>query len=52
MQILPADTNGINVALGILRNGGIVAHATETCYGLACDLKNPEAVQKTRVSLS
>lgn len=29
-----------------MRNGGVVAHATETCYGLACDLTNPEAVAK------
>lgn len=31
-------------ALEVLRRGGTVVHATETCYGLACDLKNPEAV--------
>ena len=24
----------------------MVAHATETCYGLACDLSNPDAVMK------
>ena len=33
-------------ALEILKQGGIVAHATETCYGLACDLRNADAVQK------
>jgi len=32
--------------LEILAQGGIVAHATETCYGLACDLTNPKAVEK------
>ncbi|MFA5799375.1 MAG: L-threonylcarbamoyladenylate synthase [Candidatus Peribacteraceae bacterium] len=32
-------------ALQILASGGIVAHATETCYGFACDLTNPEAVK-------
>ncbi len=46
MKVLPADTTGINAALKILRDGGVVAHATETCYGLACDLRNPDAVQK------
>ena len=34
------------MALEILRRGGIVAHATETCYGLACDLSNPQAAQR------
>lgn len=46
MRILPADTNGLNVALRILRDGGVVAHATETCYGFACDLRSPDAVTK------
>lgn len=46
MEILPASTGSIKRALEVLRNGGIVAHATETCYGLACDLTNPEAVEK------
>ncbi len=46
MQILPADTNGITSALKILQAGGVIAHATETCYGFACDLSNPAAVKK------
>lgn len=46
MQILPADTAGIAAALEVLRAGGVVAHATETCYGFACDLTNPGAVKK------
>lgn len=46
MEIIPADMDGIRHALAILRRGGTVAHATETCYGLACDLKNPQAVAK------
>ncbi len=33
-------------AVAVLRAGGTVAHATETCYGLACDLTNPAAVRK------
>lgn len=31
-------------ACDTLRAGGIVVHPTETCYGLACDLTNAEAV--------
>ena len=45
MRILPA-LEGIAEALQTLKAGGVVAHATETCYGLACDLRNPEAVAK------
>ncbi|MBU2213466.1 threonylcarbamoyl-AMP synthase [Patescibacteria group bacterium] len=46
MQILTPSEAAINVALQTLEDGGIVAHATETCYGLACDMTNPEAVEK------
>lgn len=33
-------------AIEVLHAGGIVIHATETCYGIACDLTNPDAVKK------
>lgn len=46
MNVLSPDTSGVAAALKILHGGGIVAHATETCYGLACDLTNPDAVRK------
>ncbi|MBI3332041.1 threonylcarbamoyl-AMP synthase [Candidatus Peregrinibacteria bacterium] len=46
MRVLSPDDNGIAQALTILRQGGVVAHATETCYGFACDLSNKDAVQK------
>ncbi len=50
MRILPADQEGsLEEALNIIRQGGIVAHPTETCYGFACDLTNPDA--KARLSL-
>jgi len=44
--ILATDPSAIANAVEALRVGGIVAHATETCYGLACDLTNADAVQK------
>jgi L-threonylcarbamoyladenylate synthase len=44
LRTLPASNTAIEEALKILRDGGIVAHATETCYGFACDLTNPNAV--------
>ncbi|MBI2635987.1 threonylcarbamoyl-AMP synthase [Candidatus Peregrinibacteria bacterium] len=46
MKILLPNRKGVNNALSVLRAGGVVAHATETCYGLACDLRNPGAVTK------
>ncbi len=30
----------------ILKDGGIVAYPTETCYGLACDATNTKAIKK------
>ncbi len=46
MQVLLTTKDNIQAALNILHEGGIVTHATETCYGLACDMSNPEAVAK------
>ncbi len=46
MTILPDTSIGIARAIQILQKGGVVAHATETCYGLACDMSNPSAVAK------
>jgi len=46
MQVLPENSKAIDQAIEILNSGGVVAHATETCYGLACDLSNPDAVRK------
>lgn len=33
-------------ALSILHRGGIIAHATETCYGFACDIFNKRALAR------
>jgi L-threonylcarbamoyladenylate synthase len=46
MRVIPADGLWLEEAVQILREGGVVAHATETCYGLACDMGNPAAVAK------
>ena len=46
MKILKPTAENIVKALDVLRHGGTVVHATETCYGLACDLSNPDAVAK------
>lgn len=39
----PAD---LQKATEAILSGCVVAHPTETCYGLACDLTNQEAVEK------
>jgi L-threonylcarbamoyladenylate synthase len=50
MRILPAsDPGALDEAIKVLRAGGVVVHATETCYGLACDLGNRDAVEKVFV---
>ncbi len=46
MNILPFSDVAIAEAITILKNGGVIAHATETCYGLACDISNIDAVTK------
>jgi L-threonylcarbamoyladenylate synthase len=46
MRILSFSDEALAEAISILKNGGVIAHATETCYGLACDLSNIDAVKK------
>lgn len=46
MRLLSASSNGIAQALAALAEGLTVMHATETCYGFACDLSNPKAVER------
>lgn len=46
MEILTTSEESIQRALDALRSGGVVAHATETCYGFACDLGNADAVNR------
>ncbi|MDX1487838.1 MAG: Sua5/YciO/YrdC/YwlC family protein [Acidiferrobacterales bacterium] len=36
----------LNVAASVLRAGGIVAYATESCFGLGCDPRNRQAVMR------
>ena len=46
MELLELTEAAIEAAVRVLRAGGIIAHPTETCYGLACDITNPEAVAR------
>lgn len=36
----------LDACVSVLRDGGVVAHPTDTCYGLAADIWNPLAVEK------
>ncbi len=45
MKIIPESPEALAEALEVLRAGGTVIHATETCYGIACDLTNEDAVK-------
>ncbi len=46
MEIFPVTDDSILQAAEIIKSGGVVAYATETCYGLACDMTNLDAVKK------
>lgn len=46
MKIVPSSPEAIQHAIELLEQGEVIAHATETCYGLACDATNQQAVQK------
>lgn len=40
------DPQVLSYAVDVLRNGGVVVHPTDTCYGLAVDIANQEAVKR------
>lgn len=50
MQIIKAIKNeyqdAVSQAVKVLQNGGLVIYPTETCYGVAVDASNPQAVLK------
>ena len=46
-KIISADAcDVVEQVVEVLKNGGVVMHPTETCYGLACDVFNENAVRK------
>lgn len=40
------DSRAVSLAVKVLKNGGIVMHPTETCYGLAASISNKKALAK------
>ena len=49
-EILPAESEAIAKAAGLLRRGELVALPTETVYGIAADARNGAAVAKIFVA--
>ena len=47
--IKPSDTSSLQVCSDVIKDGGIVALATDTLYGIACDATNDSAVKKLYV---
>lgn len=45
MKVISESPEAIQEAIDVLTAGGVVIHATETCYGFACDLTNPKALE-------
>lgn len=48
MKCLKNNAGNVGKAIEILKAGGVVAHPADTCYGLAGDLMNVEALNKLR----
>lgn len=46
MKVVNADEDGLRKAVEVLKKGGVVAHSTDTCFGLAADISNKEAVRR------
>ncbi len=46
IPILPQNPGSLRQAADLLRGGGAIAHAADTCYGLAGDFMNPVALRK------
>ena len=45
-RISISDVSSIERAASILRAGGLVAFPTDTVYGLAADVRNPQAIER------
>lgn len=46
MKIVKGTLGALKEARGVLKSGGVVAHATDTCYGFACDTFNEAALRR------
>lgn len=47
MDVIPASANDLTRRISrCIQSGRVLAHATETCYGLACDLRSLMPVER------
>ncbi len=46
MKVLPFNPENLKEAVSVLKQGGVIAHPIDTCFGLAGDLMNPDAFHK------
>ncbi len=46
MKVVPFNPNTLKEAVLLLKNGGVIAHPTDTCFGLTADVMNPKAYRK------
>ena len=46
MKILPITKEAIKEAVKILKNGGVIAHPADTCYGLAGDFMDDKILRR------
>ena len=40
------DMNAIDIASEVIQDGGLIAYPTDTLYGLGCDARNAQAINK------
>ncbi|MBN2096056.1 threonylcarbamoyl-AMP synthase [Candidatus Peregrinibacteria bacterium] len=48
MKTVPFNPDTLRDAVDVLKKGGVIAHSTDTCYGLAADMMNPKAVKNVQ----
>src|SRR3989338_281787 len=46
MEICTESPEALQKAVEILKKGGVVAHATDTCYGFAASIRSEEGIKK------
>jgi tRNA A37 threonylcarbamoyladenosine synthetase subunit TsaC/SUA5/YrdC len=40
------DQKGLNEAVKVLKNGGVVVYPTDSVYAFGCDMMNQKAIEK------
>ena len=46
MKVVPFNLDTLKEAVSILKDGGVIAHPADTCYGLTGDLMNSKAFRQ------